>query len=90
MMAAQSSDWTIHFQLLTTEQNLKKKLHMRQGLTVFYVFQVDRSTKMAALASDWPRYLFVYYTIPFGFSLFRHFLDNAFHFLKLICLPKDH
>ena len=24
--------------------------------------------------------LWVYYTIPFGFSLFRHFWDNTFNF----------
>ena len=32
----------------------------------------------------------VYYTIPFSFSLFRHFLDFTFQLLKLICLTKDH
>ena len=32
----------------------------------------------------------VYYTIPFGFSLFWHFLGINFQFLKLHCLAKDH
>ena len=34
--------------------------------------------------------LWIYYTIPFGFSLFRHFWDKNFHFFKLLCLAKDH
>ena len=34
--------------------------------------------------------LWVYYTIPFGFSLFRHFWSITFHCLKLFCLAKDH
>ena len=34
--------------------------------------------------------LWVYYTIPFGFSLFRHFWDNTFQLLKLLRLGKDH
>ena len=32
----------------------------------------------------------VYYTIPFGFSLLRHFFSSFFHFLKLLCLAKDY
>ena len=34
--------------------------------------------------------LWVYYTIPFGFSLFRHLRNIAFYLFKLLCLAKDH
>ena len=34
--------------------------------------------------------LWVYDTIPFGFSLFRHFWSITFQHLKLHCLVKDH
>ena len=30
--------------------------------------------------------LWVYYTIPIGFSLFRHFLDITFHLFEHLCL----
>ena len=33
--------------------------------------------------------LWVYYTIPFGFSFFRHFWHH-FSTFKLVCLAKDH
>ena len=33
--------------------------------------------------------LWVYYTIPFGFSLFWHCLDIIFHLFKLLRLAKD-
>ena len=32
----------------------------------------------------------VHYTIHFGFNLLRHFWDNTFQLLKLLCLDKDH
>ena len=32
----------------------------------------------------------VYYTIPFGFSLFRHFLAITFQLFKFLCLANDH
>ena len=34
--------------------------------------------------------LWVYYIIPFGFSLFRHFWGIAFQRFKLLCLVKGH
>ena len=34
--------------------------------------------------------LWVYYTIPHGFSLFRHFWEITFQLLKLLCLAQDH
>ena len=34
--------------------------------------------------------LWVYYTIPFGFILFRHFWSITFHLFKLLCLANDH
>ena len=34
--------------------------------------------------------LWVYYTIPFGFSLFWHFSGINFQLWKLLCLTKDH
>ena len=34
--------------------------------------------------------LWVYYTIPFGFSLFRQFLIITFQLFKFHCLAKDH
>ena len=34
--------------------------------------------------------LWVYYTIPYGFSLIRHFWGIVFHLLNLLCLAKDH
>ena len=34
--------------------------------------------------------LWVYYTIPFGLSLFRHFWGMTFQLCKLLSLAKDH
>ena len=34
--------------------------------------------------------LWVNYTIPFGFSFFRHFLGITFQLFELLCLAKDH
>ena len=34
--------------------------------------------------------LWAYYTIPFGFSLFRNFWSITFYLFKLLCLAKDH
>ena len=34
--------------------------------------------------------LWVYYTTPFGFSLFWHFCNITFQLFKLLCLAKDH
>ena len=33
--------------------------------------------------------MWVYYTIPFGLSLFRHFWGIIFHIFELLCLAKD-
>ena len=34
--------------------------------------------------------LWVYFTIPFGFSFFRHFWDIIFQPFQLLSLAKDH
>ena len=34
--------------------------------------------------------LWVYYTIPFGFNLFRHLLSITSQLFKLLCFAKDH
>ena len=34
--------------------------------------------------------LWIFYTIPFGFSLFRHFWVIIFQLFKFHCLAKDH
>ena len=34
--------------------------------------------------------VWAYYTIPVGFSWFRHFLGITFQHFKLLCLAKDH
>ena len=34
--------------------------------------------------------LWVYYTIPFGFSFFRHFWDIIFNLFQLLSLAKEH
>ena len=54
------------------------------------VFMVLRASKLSVLKLIEIVILWVYYTIPFGFSLFWHFWDITFQLLKLLCLAKDH
>ena len=50
---------------------------------------VLRASKFSGLKLTEIVIFWVYYTIPFGFSLIRHFLDITFKLL-LLCLAKDH
>ena len=51
---------------------------------------VLRASKFSVLKFTEIVILWVYYTIPFGFSLFLHFWGIDFQLLKLLCLAKDH
>ena len=59
-----------------------------------YEWHVDtdclRASKFSVLKLIEIVILWVYYTIPFGFSLFRHFWLLTFQPFKLHCLAKDH
>ena len=55
------------------------------------VRSVLRASKFAVLKLTEIVILWVYYTIPFGFSLFWHLLGITFQlFIKIRCLAKDH
>ena len=51
---------------------------------------VLRESKFAVLKLIEIVILWVYYTIPFGFSFFRHFCDIIFQPFQLLSLAKDH
>ena len=50
---------------------------------------VLRASKFSVLKLTEIVILLVYNTIPFGVTLFWHFLDIIFQLLKLLCLVKD-
>ena len=54
------------------------------------ICSVFRAAKFTVLKFIEIVIVLVYYTIPFGFSLFRHFWVITFQLLKLHCLAKDH
>ena len=51
---------------------------------------VLRASKFSVLKLISIVILWVYNTIHFGFSLFRHFWGILFQLIKLLCLAKDH
>ena len=56
----------------------------------FVIESVLRASKFAVLKLIEIVILWVYYTIPFGFSFFRHFWDIIFQPFQLLSLAKDH
>ena len=54
------------------------------------ICSVLRASKFAVLKLIEIVILWVYYTIPFGFSFFRHFWDIIFQPFQLLSLAKDH
>ena len=62
------------------------KFYVRLGL----IRRVLRASKFSMLKLIKIAILWVYNTIPFGFSLFQHFGEITFQFLKILCLAKDH
>ena len=54
------------------------------------ICSVLRASKFAVLKLREIVILWVYYTIPFGFSFFRHFSDIIFQPFQRLSLAKDH
>ena len=54
------------------------------------ICSVLRASKFAVLKLIQIVILWVYYTISFGFSFFRHFCDIIFQPFQLLSLAKDH
>ena len=54
------------------------------------ICSVLRASKFALLKLIEIVILWIYYTIPFGFSFFRHFWDIIFQPFQLLPLAKDH
>ena len=59
-------------------------------LRLFRNYNVLRASKYPVLELIEIVILWVYYAIPFGFSLFRPFDDITFQLFKLLCFAKDH
>ena len=67
---------------ITLLQN--KRRHQKDWTIIYFV-------KFISLKMDYVCiYLRVYYTIPFGFTLFRHFLAYIFNLFQLLSLAKYH
>ena len=60
-------------------------VHSRFCFVAFWDHQNCPCLKLIEIVILW-----VYYTIPFGFSLIRHFLAISFNFLSFFRLTKDH
>ena len=74
---------------------MNPKCHQRAHIAKFYgrlrlIRSVLIASKFSVLTFTEILILWIYYTIPFGFSLFWHFWGINFQFLKLLCLAKDH
>ena len=48
------------------------------------------SIQIFCVKIDWNYNLWVDYTIPFDFRLFRHFRHHFLKFFEILCLDKDH
>ena len=69
--------------------NLKEKQNI-YILIISDLRSVLRASKFSELKLIEIVILWVYYTIPYDFSLFRHFRSITFYLFKLLCLAKDH
>ena len=88
------TDLCLKFQLLGECHCWWTKESPRAHVAKFYgrlrlIRSVLSASKFSVLKLTEIVILWVYYTIPFGFSLIRHFLDITFQLL-LLCLAKDH
>ena len=84
-------EFKIHVNVLGTLSLLitKKIIQLQEFKTLLNYFDQFRPVfavfKLIEIVILW-----VYYTIPFGFSFFRHFLDIIFQPIQQLSLAKDH